>query len=186
MTSSVSCVGVHALHVLEVFEAVDEAKRLVRRLFVEVDRHLRDHREIRLLDLDPARLQRLTHFLELRGLGADLDDVLIDVDVLGAGVDGLERDLVGVAAVHGDSDEPLGIEQPRNRAVLPEVPASAAELVADPAMAVLAGEDRHEDRCAAGQPRTSSSNCSASAPAPVPLAMARSMLSLGMLLAFAR
>src|SRR5687768_8188127 len=92
-------VGGHALYVVEVLERLDQSQILPSHVLADLDRGLGLHRDLRRLDLDAGRLQALAKWLKIAGIGHHLDRVGLRVDVVGASVDGHQRDVVGVYAV---------------------------------------------------------------------------------------
>ena len=143
---------------------------------------LRPLRDLGGLHLDPGLLERGAHGGQVGRLAEDLEHVVVEHDVLGAGVDRDHQVVLGVALAV-DHDDALLVEQVGDGAGLAEVAAVLGEGVADLGAGAVAvvGQRLDEDRDAAGAVALVDDGLerSASAPSPVPLAIARSMLSLG-------
>src|SRR5712692_5929451 len=144
-------VRVHLLDVVQVLERLDESEDLLRLLALEAHGVRRPHRELGVAYLELESLQGLTHRLEAVRCGVDRHEFAVRFDVLRAGVDGRELDLVGRAALRVDLDDALLHEQPLHRARLAELPVVPRERGANlrggavPAV----GRGLHHDRDAA-------------------------------------
>ena len=102
-------------------------------------------------ELHPGLLERRAHRGEVGRLGDDLEDVLLDGDVLGAGLDRRHEVVLGVA-LGVDDDQPALVEQVGDGARLAEAAAVLGQQVAHVgagAVAVL-GHRLDEQRDAAG------------------------------------
>ena len=121
---------------------------LRRAVLVELDRRLGLPADLGGLELDPRLDERLAHGGEVGGLGEDLEDVLVLVDVLGAGLDRGHEVVLGVL-LGVDDDDALLVEEVGDRAGLAEVAAVLGEQVADlrPGAVAVVGHrlDEHRD-----------------------------------------
>src|SRR5258708_5996976 len=148
-------VRVHLLDVIQILERLDEPDDLLRLLALEAHRVRRPHRDLRVGDLQLLGLERLLHGLEAVRRGVDRHEVAVRFDVVGAGVDGGELDLVGRAALRIDLDDALLLEQPLHGAGLAELPVVACERRAHfgggavPAVGRGLDHDRHAARAVA-------------------------------------
>src|SRR4051794_1837195 len=123
-------VGVDRVDVVLLLERVDEAQEPAGALLVERYAGLGLLGHLGGLDLDPRLLERLAHGGEVGRLAHDLVDVVVEGDVLRAGVDGHHQVILGVA-LGVDDDEPLLVEQVGDRARLAEAPSALGEDMAD-------------------------------------------------------
>src|SRR5215213_9425603 len=80
-------VGVDRVDVVLLLERVDEAQEPAGAVLVERHAGLGLLGHLGGLDLDPCLLERLAHGGEVRRLAHDLVDVVVEADVLSAGVD---------------------------------------------------------------------------------------------------
>ena len=124
-------VGVDLLHVVELFDHVEQAQRLRGSLFVERCRDLRDHRKLGGGYLQSGLHERTTHFVEVCRAGDHFDVAFLGTNIIGACIDGEEGDLVGVTAVRLDVDQALRLELPGDGSGLAERSAVARKRLAD-------------------------------------------------------
>src|SRR6478735_4319413 len=103
-------VGVDGVDVVLILERLDQPQELAGAVFVEGDAGLRLLGDLGRLDLDPGRLERLADGGQVGWVAGDLEDVVVERDVLRAGVDGDHQVVLGVA-VGVDDDEALLVEQ---------------------------------------------------------------------------
>ncbi len=106
-------------HVVVLLERVDQAHQPLGVLFLHGRARGRPHGELRRVELDARLLQRLANGGELRWAGDDLEHVVIERDVLRAGLDGGQQVVLGVLGrVHHQLA--LLLEDPGHRARLAE------------------------------------------------------------------
>src|SRR6266536_3245050 len=145
-------VGVHLLRVVELLERFDEAEHLARLLALDPDRAGRPHRDLGVADRQLRAFKRPLHGLEAAGSRIHGHERAVRFDILGAGVDRHERDLIDVAAARVDLDDALLFEDPLDRAGLAELAVVSRERRPDlrgRAVAIV-GRSLDHDRYAAG------------------------------------
>src|SRR5258708_24772953 len=120
-------VRVDLRNVGEILEAPDESDDLLGLLAIEPHRVGWPHRDVGLDDLELLRLEGLLHGLEPVRRGVDGHERAVALDVLGAGVDREELELVGIATPGIELDEPLLLEEPLHRSGLAELAVVAYE-----------------------------------------------------------
>ena len=151
-------VGEHVLHVVIVLERLDDPQHPAR-LVGGGDRHevVRDQRRVRRLDREAGVLERLADLEDRRRLGGHRPRVAVAGDVVGAGVEGGEHQLVLVRRAV-DLDDPAPAELPAHRPRLGERAAELGEHAADLGAGAVAvvGEhvDQQGDAARARSPRT--------------------------------
>ena len=120
---------------------------------VELDRLLRDHRVLGRVDRDAGRVERQPDALQVGRRRVDLDRLgVLGVDVLGAGVDRGQGDLVGIDPVARDGDQAARLELPGDGARTGQLAAGLGEDRADLGRRPVAvvGRGLDEDGHAAG------------------------------------
>src|SRR5450759_764473 len=145
-------VGVDLLGVVGVFERLHQPQQPRRIAIVgHGDGLAGGHGELRGDDLGAQSGQAFADLLEVIGLGLHLQLAVIDLDVAGAQLDHLQRQLLGILARRIGEDDALALEDPAHRTLLGDVAAVAREDAADlrgGAVAVV-GEGIDHDRCPA-------------------------------------
>src|ERR1035437_1277643 len=125
-------VGVDLLGLVGVFERLHQPKQGRRITIVgNGDGLARGHRQLGLHDLGAELLQALPDLLEVIRLGLHLQLAVADLDVGGAQLDHLQRQLLGILTRRVGEDDALALEDPAHRTLLGDVAAVAGEDAAD-------------------------------------------------------
>ena len=148
-------VVVGILHVLVVVEHVEQLFHVLD-VLVALELHvgLRDKADVRADEGVVLLLEGLDDVVERVGVGRDLEDVILGVEIVGTGVERIHHDgiLVVVAVLVVDDDDTLAVERPADAALRAHALAVLIEVVADLRRGALAvvGQCLDDDGHAAG------------------------------------
>src|SRR5712692_1240418 len=124
-------VRVDFLDVVQLLELLHQTQHLASLVALDANSVRRAHRDLGGRDGDAGLFQRLLHLLERARRRERRDQAAVGLDVLRAGVDGDERDVVGRPLAGVDLDDALLLEQPLHRARLAKLAAVLREERAD-------------------------------------------------------
>ena len=148
-------VVVGILHVLVVVEHVEQLFHVLD-VLVALELHvgLRDKADVRADEGVVLLLESLDDVVERVGVGRDLEDVILGVEIVGTGVERIHHDgvLVVVSVLVVDDDDALAVERPADAALRAHALAVLIEVVADLRRGALAvvGQCLDDDGHAAG------------------------------------
>ena len=144
--------------VLDVLVVVEHVEQLfhVLDVLVALELHvgLRDEADVRADEGVVLLLEGLDDVVERVGVGRDLEDVILGVEIVGTGVERIHHDgiLVVVAVLVVDDDDALAVERPADAALRAHALAVLIEVVADLRCGALAvvGQRFDDDSHTAG------------------------------------
>ena len=144
--------------ILDVLVVVEHVEQLFHVLDVlvalELDVGLRDEADVRADEGVVLLLEGLDDVVECVGVGRDLEDVVLGVEIVGTGVERIHHDgvLVVVAVLVVDDDDALAVERPADAALRAHALAVLIEVMADLRCGALAvvGQCLDDDGHAAG------------------------------------
>jgi len=127
-------VVVGVLDVLVILEHIEQLFHVLDVLVaLELDIGLRDEADVRADEGIVLLLERLDHVVERVGVGRDLENIVLGVEVIGAGIERIHHDgvLVIVAVLVVDDDNALAVERPAHAALRAHALAVLIEIVTD-------------------------------------------------------